>query len=491
MAARNENPTVTLANGQPSENPGASQQIRYGNTNGGLVVLSDVNTVEVLAHFARERIPERSVHAKAAGAMGEFELLEDISDLTDAKWLNGVGKKTKVLSRISTVGGEKGSSDTVRDVRGFATKFYTEDGIQDFVFNDLPVFFVRDPIKFPSMNRSHKRHPRTNVPDDSMFWDFHVNNPEGMHALMHLFGQRGIPASVRHINGFGVHTYTLNKADGTYVYVKWHFKPTDGIKNLDRETAVRLAGTEPDYHVKDLFNAIEKGDYPSWKVYIQVMTPEQAKSAPIDIFDCTYTWPHKQYPLRLVGQFQLNKNPGNYFQDIEQACFSPSNMVPGIGPSADPVLQARMFSYPDAHRYRVGPNYFQLPPNRPVNKVYAPYVRDGPGTMNGNYGGDPDYVFSELRPVNISSRFQMPMHELYNGQVGVVATSLADKDFEQPRELWNIICSEKNGKEEFLGNIIPTLVDLPQKLQTQVVDYFGRVDPSLKAHLEDGLKNSK
>jgi catalase len=449
--------------------------------------LSDVQTVEVLAHFARERIPERSVHAKAAGAFGEFQVTDDVSDLTDAKFLSQVGKKTKLLTRMSTVGGEKGSSDTVRDVRGWATKFYTEEGIQDFVFNDLPVFFIRDPIKFPSMNRSHKRHPRTNVPDHTMFWDFHINNPEGIHALMHLFGQRGIPASLRHINGFGVHTYTLNKADGSFVYVKWHFRPEAGIQTLDEDTAMRLAGTEPDYHVKDLFNSIERGDYPSWTVNIQVMKPEDVKSSPVDIFDDTYTWPHEKYPLRRVGRFTLNKNPDNYFQDIEQACFSPSNMVPGIGPSADPVLQARIFSYPDAHRYRVGPNYFQLPPNRPINKVYAPYVRDGLGTVNGNYGGDPDYVFSELRPVQISKRVQVPTHEHWNGNVTAFSTSVTDKDFVQARELWQIICQEEHGKERFLNNIIPTLIDIPDRLKTQVVDYFGRVDSALGKLIEERL----
>ncbi|KAJ4149045.1 catalase A [Fusarium falciforme] len=478
MPAPNDNPLCTLANGQPSENPGSVQQVRYGNSNGGLIVLSDTQTLEVLAHFARERIPERSVHAKAAGAFGEFEVLEDVSDLTDANFLTGIGKKTKILTRMSTVGGEKGSSDTVRDVRGWATKFYTEEGIQDFVFNDLPVFFIRDPIKFPSMNRSHKRHPQTNVPDNTMFWDFHVNNPEGIHALMHLFGQRGIPASLRNINGFSVHTYTLNKANGSYVYVKWHFRPDDGIKTMDADTAVRLAGSEPDYHVKDLFKAIEKGDFPSWGVYIQVMKPEEIKNAPIDIFDDTYTWPFEKYPLRLVGRLTLNKNPSNYFQDIEQACFSPSNMVPGIGPSADPGLLP----------FPVGPNYFQLPPNRPTNKVYAPYVRDGPGTMNGNYGGDPDYVFSELRPVSVSHRVQMPTHEVWAGHVTAFSTSIMDKDFEQPRKLWKIICDEKGGKEQFLHNILPTLVDIPGKLRNEVLDYFGRVDGKLKEVLREALE---
>ncbi|PCD34558.1 catalase, partial [Fusarium graminearum] len=486
-----ENPISTLANGQPTENPGSTQQIRYGQSNGGLVVLSDTQTIEILAHFARERIPERSVHAKAAGATGEFEVLEDLSDITDANFLSEKGKKTPMLMRISTVGGEKGSADTVRDVRGWSTKLYTEEGIQDFVFNDLPVFFIREPIKFPSMNRSHKRHPRTNVPDNAMFWDYHVNNPEGIHALMHLFGQRGIPASLRHISGFGVHTYTLNKADGSYVYVKWHYKPEGGIETMDSETAARLAGTDPDYHVKDLFNAIEKGDYPSWIVYIQVMRPEEVMAAPIDIFDCTYTWPHEKYPLRRVGQMTLKKNPDNYFQDIEQACFSPSNMVPGIGPSADPVLQARMFSYPDAHRYRVGPNYFQLPPNRPRNQVYAPCVRDGPGTMNGNYGGDPDYVVSQLRPVSVSKRVQVPTHEHFDGKVTSVVTEFTDKDYVQARELWKIICGEDKGKRQFFNNIAPTIKDLPVKLQGKVLGRFileyMAVTPTNKAERVVGL----
>ena len=248
------------------------------------------------------------VHAKAAGAFGHFEVLEDISDLTDAKFLNTVGNKTPVMTRISTVGGEKGSSDTVRDVRGWSIKFYTEEGNHDFVFNDLPVFFIRDPIKFPSVNRSHKKHPQTNVPDNNMFWDYHINNPEGIHALMHLFGQRGIPASLRHINGFGVHTYTLTKADGSFSYIKWHLKPEGGIETLDAATALHLAGTEPDYHVKDLFNAIEKGDYPTWLLYVQVIKPEEVKNAPVDIFDNTFTWPHEQYPLRRIGRLTLDRN---------------------------------------------------------------------------------------------------------------------------------------------------------------------------------------
>lgn len=255
---------------------------------------------------------------------------------------------------------------------------------------------------------------------------------------------------------------------------------------MEADRAVLLAGSEPDYHVKDLYNAIENGDYPTWSVYVQVMTPEQAKETSIDIFDDTFVWPHKDYPLRLVGRMTLNKNvctqgrricmqstnyvqPDNYFHDIEQACFSPSNMVPGVGPSADPVLQARMFSYPDAQRYRVGANYFQLPPNRPINKVYAPYVRDGLGLVDGNYGGDPNYVTSELHPTRLSQRVQVPNHEQWSGQVTAFSTSVTDKDFEQPRELWHIICKEPKGKEQFLHNIVPTLASLPPTLQSEVL----------------------
>jgi catalase len=347
-------------------------------------------------------ISVRTVHAKAAGAWGEFEVTHDITDITSAAFLSEVGKKTKVLARLSTVAGEKGSSDTVRDIRGWAVKFYTDEGNYDIVGNDLPVFFIRDPVKFPSLNRSHKKHPQTNVPDSSMFWDFHNNNQEGIHCLMQLFGQRGVPASLRHINGYGVHTFKFGRPeDGTFKYVKIHFKPDAGNQTLEAAEAVRLAGVEPDYHVKDMYNAIEKGDFPTWTMYLQIMDPKEAETYRWNIFDATMIWPHKDYPLVPVGKLTLNKNPANHFQDIELAAFSPSTMVPGIGPSADIMLQARMFSYPDAARYRVGPNYQQLPPNK-AKYVYSPYQRDGPMRMDGNYGGEPDY--GKIRIINASFR---------------------------------------------------------------------------------------
>jgi catalase len=336
-------------------------------------------------------IYHRVVHAKAAGAWGEFECTHDITDWCSAALFNKIGKKTQVLARISTVAGEKGSADTARDIRGFSLKFKTEEGNWDFVGNDLPVFFIRDPIKFPSLNRSHKRHPQTGVADSSMFWDFHNHNEEGVHCLMQLFGGRGVPATLRNVNGFGNHTFKFGKPEnGSFKYVKIHFKPDAGIETLSQKDAVRLAGEEPDYHVKDMYNAIERGEYPSWTMMLQVMEPKEAETYKWNIFDITKIWPHKDYPLIPVGRLTLNRNPDNHFQDIEQAAFSPSTLIPGIAPSADIMLHARMFSYPDAARYRVGPNYQQLPCNRALN-VYSPYQRDGPMRIDGNYGSDPDY----------------------------------------------------------------------------------------------------
>lgn len=395
--------------GRPVQNPSAQTVLRGSPQNGGgLALLSDTQLIETLAHFPRERIPERYifsalvgifqkltsnsvVHAKAAGAWGEFEVTHDVTHITSADFLKEVGKKTKVLARISTVAGARGSSDTVRDIRGWALKMFTDEGNWDLVGNDLPVFFIRDPVKFPSLNRSHQTHPQTHVPDASMFFDFHNANQEGVHALMQLYGNRGVPESLRNINGYGVHTFKFGKPeDGTFKYVKIHFKPDAGNKTMKSEDAVRLAGEEPDYHVKDLYNAIEKGDFPTWTMYLQVMDPKEAETYRWNIFDATKIWPHKDYPLIPVGKLTLNKNPENYFQEVEQAAFSPSTLVPGIYPSADMMLQARMFSYPDAARYRVGPNYQQLHPNK-AKHVYCPYQRDGPMRVDGNYGADPHY----------------------------------------------------------------------------------------------------
>ncbi|EFQ25368.1 catalase [Colletotrichum graminicola] len=485
MSASTEPPVYTLAEGRPVQDPASSVILRGPNVRGGgLGLLQDTQLIETLAHFPRERIPERVVHAKAAGAWGEFECTHDITEWCSAALFKEVGKKTEVLARISTVAGERGSSDTVRDIRGFALKFKTEEGNWDFVGNDLPVFFIRDPVKFPSLNRSHKRHPQTGVADASMFWDFHNNNQEGAHSLLQLFGGRGIPASLRNVNGYGNHTYKFGKPeDGTFKYVKIHFKPDDGIKTLSGEDAARLAGEDPDYHVKDMYNAIERGEYPTWTMMLQVMNPKDAENYRWNIFDITKVWSHKDYPLIPVGRLTLNKNPENHFQDIEQAAFSPSTLIPGIAPSADIMLHARMFSYPDAARYRVGPNYQQLPCNRALN-VYSPYQRDGPMRVDGNYGSDPDYVRSSFR--KIRSGPADVAHEEWVGRVQDYNSDVTDEDWEQPRMLWKLF-KEQGEDKVLIHNLSMHINKALPEVQKEAIKSWANVDEELSKRLEEAL----
>ncbi|CCT75451.1 probable catalase isozyme P [Fusarium fujikuroi IMI 58289] len=441
----NETPVYTLAEGKPVEDPTPSVVLRGPKVRGGgLALLADTQLIETLAHFPRERIPERVVHAKAAGAWGYFERTHDITDWCSAAPFRRIGKQTQVLARLSTVAGEKGSSDTLRDIRGFALKMKTEEGNWDFVGNDLPVFFIRDPAKFPSLNRSHKRHPQTAVADASMFWDFHNNNQEGAHCLMQLFGPCGVPQSLKNVSGFGNHTFKFGKPeDGSFKYVKIHFKPDDGIKNISQENAIRLAGEEPDYHVKDMYNSIERGDYPTWTMYLQ------------------------DYPLIPVGKLVLNKNPDNHFHAIEQAAFSPSTLIPGIAPSADIMLHARMFSYPDAARYRVGPNYQQLPCNRPLD-AYSPYQRDGAMRLDGNYSSDPDYVRSSFRKVK-------------SGPADVAHS-------EWPRNLWKIF-KDNEEDEVFLNNLSGHVNKALPEVQEATVRMWANVDEEISKRLGEKLKN--
>ncbi|KFZ07006.1 hypothetical protein V501_06856 [Pseudogymnoascus sp. VKM F-4519 (FW-2642)] len=492
--AHSQNPPVfTLAEartiGQPIADPSNSTVLpaRFGG--GSLALLQDTLLIETLAHFNRERIPERVVHARAAAAWGEFEVTHDISHLTTAKFLNGIGKKTKVLQRISTVGGATGSAETVRDVRGFSVKFFTEEGNHDIVGNDIPVFFVRDPVKFPSLNRSHKKNPRSNTADETMFWDFHVNNQEGVHALMHLFGSRGIPASLRNINGFGVHTYKLVAVDGSFKYCKFHFKPIGGVQNMSPEDAAKNAGENADYHTADLFNAIENGDYPVWTLYVQVMEPKVAETYPVNIFDITKTWPHKDFPLLPVGNMTLNKNPHNYFEDVEQAAFSPSNMVPGISVTPDPMLQARMFAYPDAQRYRLGVNYQQLASNRALSRVYTPYERDGAASFNGNYGGEPNYVRSDFTVAKPGQK-SIEHDEWAGGKVGIHEIPVSDADFAQATELWNIFGTQPGEQEGFVKNVAGAIQDIPKKLQEGTIAMFSKVHPDIGRKLQAELNSA-
>ncbi|KAJ5927723.1 Catalase mono-functional heme-containing [Penicillium verhagenii] len=488
----------TLAEGCPFASSSTAVLMRNGK-GGGLGLLQDTQLIETLAHFSRERIPERVVHSKAVGAYGEFEATADCSDLTSASFLNKAGKKTPVLLRVSTVGGESGSADTSRDVHGWGMKLYTDEGNLDWVFNNTPVFFIRDPIKFPSMNRSHKRHPRTHLPDVNMFWDFHVGNPEGIHQLLVLFSDRGTPKSVRFLNSYSGHTYKFTKEDGSFKYIKIHMKSRQGVKSFTQEEATRIAGEDPDYMIRDMFEAIERKDYPSWDVFVQVMDPSEAENYRWNIFDMTKIWPHEDFPLRQIGKLTLNRNPSNYFADIEQAAFSPSTMVPGFAASADPVLQARLFAYPDAARYRLGVNYQQLPTNAAKVPVYCPFERDGKMRFDGNYDGDPNYVNSSLQPTkfypevkgsNPTSLSLHTEHEKWVGEVITYTSHINDDDFLQPAALWDVIGRDPGHQDRTINNLARSIsgVKSPQ-LRSAVYALFSRVNQDLGARVKKATES--
>jgi catalase len=341
----------------------------------GPVVLHDVYLVEKLAQFNRERVPERVVHAKGGGAFGTLTVTHDVSRYTRAA-LFQPGTKTDLLQRFSSVAGELGSPDTWRDVRGFALKFYTEEGNYDIVGNNTPVFFIRDGIKFPDFIHSQKRLPRSHLRDADMQWDFWTLSPESAHQVTYLMGDRGLPASWRHINGYGSHTYQWINAAGEKFWVKYHFHNQQGETNISGAEAARIVAADTDHYLRDLYEAIERGDYPKWTVSVQIMPYAEAKTYRFNPFDLTKIWPHADYPLIPVGEYVLDRNPKNYFAEIEQAAFAPSNFVPGIGPSPDKMLLARIFSYADAQRYRIGTNYNELPVNRPTTAVNS-YAKDG------------------------------------------------------------------------------------------------------------------
>jgi catalase len=358
----------------------------------GPIVLEDFTLIDHLSHFDRERIPERVVHAKGAGAFGYFEVTTPhAAKYCKAKFLSSVGKRTPIAARFSTVGGESGSADTARDPRGFAVKFYTEQGNWDMVGNNTPIFFIRDPILFPSFLHTQKRNPQTHLGDVDAFWDFISLRPETTHQVSFLFSDRGTPDGYRHMNGYGSHTFKNVNAAGEACYVKYHFKSDQGIANLSPAEAGALASSDPDYATRDLFNAIATNQPPSWTVYLQVMTYAQAASAKTNPFDLTKVWSHKEFPLIEIGRMVLNRNPENYFAEVEQIAFAPSHMVPGIEPSPDKMLQGRLFSYSDTHRHRLGANYQLIPVNKPFNAKVRSYQRDGPMSVEGNQGGAPNY----------------------------------------------------------------------------------------------------
>lgn len=372
--------------------PVASNQDTMSAGPRGPLMLQDIWQIEKNAHFNREIIPERRMHAKGSGAHGVFTVTHDVTQWTKAKIFSEVGKQTEMLARFSTVAGERGAADAERDIRGFALKFYTEDGNWDMVGNNTPVFFFRDPKKFIDLNHAIKRDPRTNMRSKNSNWDFWTSLPEALHQVTIVMSDRGIPSSFRYMHGFSSHAYSLINKDNERVWVKFHFRSQQGIQNFTDQEAEKVVGADRESSQRDLYEAIEKGKFPRWTMFIQIMTLDEARNYKTNPFDLTKVWPKKDFPLHEVGYFELNRNPDNYFQDIEQAAFSPSNVVPGISFSPDRMLQSRLFAYPDAHRYRLGVNHHQIPVNQPrgVKNPHS-FHRDGQMRVDGNLGSELHY----------------------------------------------------------------------------------------------------
>ena len=451
----------------------------------GPALLQDIHLLEKLAHFDRERIPERVVHAKGAGAHGYFEVTHDVTRYTKAKFLSEVGKHTEVFVRFSTVGGEKGSADAARDPRGFAVKFYTEEGNYDLVGNNTPVFFIRDPLKFPDFIHTQKRHPATNLKDPDMFWDFLSLTPESIHQVTILFSDRGTPRSYRHMNGYSGHTFKWYNDKGEYYWVKIHFKTDQGIQNLTREEADRLAGEDPDHATRDLYQAIERGEYPSWTVSLQIMTPEQAAEYRFDPFDITKVLPHGDFPLVPLGRMVLNRNPENYFAEVEQSAFSPGNFVPGIAASPDKLLQGRLFSYHDTHRHRLGPNYHLIPVNRVKGVPVDNYQRDGAMRTDANAGGGPNYypnTFGGPQPMPEAAE---PPFEV-SGMAARQPYTHPNDDFVQAGDLYRKVMTDQD-RDHQIGNIVAHLGNAQKRLQLRQTALFYKADPEYGRRVAEGL----
>lgn len=446
----------------------------------GPVLLQDVHLIEKLAHFDRERIPERVVHAKGAGAHGYFQVFKSMAKHTCAKFLQDPKKKTPVFVRFSTVVGARGSADTARDPRGFAVKFYTEDGNYDLVGNNLPVFFIRDAIKFPDMVHAFKPAPDTNIPTsssaNSRFWDFISLTPESTHMITWLFSDRGTVKSYRKMEGFGVNTYKWVNAEGKAVYVKYHWKPKAGVETIDRHEATRLAGEDPDIATRDLYEAIASGNMAEYELFVQIMEVADELKQGFDPLDATKTWPENKFPLMPAGKMMLNRNPENYFAEVEQAAFCPASIIPGIEFSADKLLQGRIFSYADTQRHRLGPNYLQLPTNRPQVPVnnnqrdgamqYAPY---GGGTVNYEPNTLADGIPCEApaTPTEDSN---------IKGKVVRQKISLTN-DFQQAGERYRSL--GKMDQDHLVDNIADSLGKANKPIQQRMVASLKKADPEL------------
>lgn len=479
MAKKN---TLTTAFGAPV----ADDQNSLSAGKRGPLLMQDAHLLEKLAHFDRERIPERVVHAKGAGAHGYFEVTADVTRWTKAKFLNKIGKKTEVFARFSTVGGEKGSADAERDPRGFAVKFYTEDGNYDFVGNNTPVFFIRDPLKFPDFIHTQKRNPATNCKDPDMFWDFLSLTPESIHQVTILFSDRGTPATYRNMNGYSSHTYKWYNDKGEMFWVQYHFKTDQGIRNLTRQEAAAMKSSDPDHATRDLFAAIERKEYPSWTLEMQIMPYEEGLKFHYDIMDITKVWPHAEVPPIKVGRLVLDRNPVNYFAEVEQAAFCPGNLVPGIGISPDKMLQSRVFSYHDTHLHRLGPNYHLIPVNRARNSPETSYQRDGFMRVDDGGGSGPNYWPNSMggpEPDIAASEPPFPVE----GAAGRTPYGHPNDDFVQPGVLYSKVMTETD-REHLVGNIVDHLSGAKKRIQLRQCALFYKAHPDYGTRVAQGLK---
>ncbi|KAF2516836.1 catalase [Flavobacterium salilacus subsp. salilacus] len=477
---------LTTASGRPYTENENSQTVGPR----GPILLQDYILHEKMAHFNRERIPERVVHAKGSAAFGTFTVTHDITKYTKAKLFSEIGKKTDTLLRFSTVGGEKGSADTERDPRGFALKFYTEDGNWDLVGNNTPVFFVKDPKKFGDFIHTQKRDPQTNMKSPTMMWDFWSLNPESLHQVLILMSDRGTPYGYRHMHGFGSHTFSFINKDNERFYVKFHIKTAQGIKNFTDSEATEMKGKDPDFAQRDLFENIQQGNYPKWNFKIQVMPEAEAKTYPINPFDLTKVWPHADYPLIDVGVLELNRNPDNYFQDVEQSAFAPAHVVDGISYSPDKMLQGRLLSYPDAHRYRLGANYEQIPVNRCPFAVNN-YQRDGAMRIDGNGGSNPNYFPNSFDNITIDESYKEPAWELESTIADWYDRNAENENdhYTQPGNLFRLMTDE--AKANTISNIVGAMsgVNGPKKeeiINRQLCHWF-RADVNLGMAVAKGL----
>lgn len=450
----------------------------------GPLLMQDYQLLEKLAHQNRERIPERVVHAKGWGAHGVLTVTHDISRYSKAGVFSAVGKKTELFVRFSTVAGELGAADAERDVRGFAVKFYTEEGNWDLVGNNTPIFFIRDPYKFPDFIHTQKRHPKTNLRSATAAWDFWSLSPESLHQVTILFSDRGLPIGVRHINGYGSHTYSFINARHERFWVKFHFKTMQGHKHWTNAEAAEVVGRTRESTQEDLFAAIDRGDFPKWRFRVQVMPEQDAAKTPYNPFDLTKVWPHGDYPLIDVGIMELNRNPGNYFAEVEQAAFSPSNIVPGIGFSPDKMLQARIFSYADAHRYRLGTHYEALPINAPKCPVNH-YHKDGAMRFFPNFPeADAYYEPNSFHGPVESPEFAEPPLAV-SGAADRYDHRVGNDDYSQPRALFALF--DAGQKARLCANIAESMQGVPQFIIDRQLGHFEKVHPDYAAGVRAAL----